>query len=194
MSDCSRRLHREKPAPGAIISGADSRTPVAECGRAKLDWFQDFLELPNGIPSHDTGGRLFGRIDPQEFHDLFTRWVGEPAPSLQGKTVALDGKTLRRSHARATGSPALHPVGAGVSELRLVLGQLKTAHKSNEITAIPDLIKTLDLGGAVVTLDAMGCQKKIAPTILAAPADSVIQAKRLQAAWDQGHLLKVPTT
>jgi hypothetical protein len=108
--------------------------------------------------------------------------------------VALDGKTLRRSHDRATGSPALHPVGAGVSELRLVLGQLKTAHKSNEITAIPDLIKTLDLGGAVVTLDAMGCQKKIAPTILTAPADSVIQAKRLQAAWDQGHLLKVPTT
>jgi predicted transposase YbfD/YdcC len=152
-------------APGAIISGADSWTQVAEYGRSKLDWFQDFLELPNGILAHDTFGRLFARIDPQEFHDFFSRRVREPATSLQGKTVAIDGKTLCGSHDRATGRPALHLVSAWVSELRLVLGHLKTDDKSNEITAIPELIKTLDLRGAVVTLDAMGCQKKIAQAI-----------------------------
>jgi predicted transposase YbfD/YdcC len=161
----------------ALISGADSWTQVAEYGRSKLDWFQEFLELPNGIPSHDTFSRLFARLDPQGFHDFFTRWVQELSQSLQGKTVAIDGKTLRRSHDRAKGSAAIHLISAWVSEIRLVLGQFKTADKSNEITAIPELIKTLDVRGAVVTIDAMGCQKKIAQTIIAAEADYAIQVK-----------------
>lgn len=161
----------------ALISGADSWTQVAEYGRSKLAWFKEFLELPNGIPSHDTFGRLFARLDPQGFHDFFTRWVQELSQSLQGKTVAIDGKTLRGSHDRAKGSPALHLVSAWVSDIRLVLGQLKTADKSNEITAIPELIKTLALQGAIVTIDALGCQKKIAQTIIDAKADYVLQVK-----------------
>jgi len=161
----------------ALISGADSWTQVAEYGRSKLAWFKEFLELPHGIPSHDTFGRLFAKIAPQGFHDFFTRWVQELSQSLQGKTVAIDGKTLRGSHDRAQGSPALHLVSAWVSEIRLVLGQLKTADKSNEITAIPELIKTLALQGAIVTIDALGCQKKIAQTIIDAKADYVLQVK-----------------
>jgi len=161
----------------ALISGADSWTQVAEYGRSKFDWFKEFLELPNGIPSHDTFGRLFAKLDPQGFHDFFTRWVRELAASLKGKTVAIDGKTLRGSHDRANGSSAIHLVSAWAADIRLVLGQLKTADKSNEITAIPELIKTLALQGAVVTIDAMGCQKKITQTIIDAQADYVIQVK-----------------
>lgn len=161
----------------AIISGADSWTQVAEYGRSKLDWFKEFLELPNGIPSHDTFGRLFAKIDPQGFHDFFTRWVRELAESLQGKTVAIDGKTLRGSLDKASSNSAIHMVSAWAADIRLVLGQLKTADKSNEITAIPELIKTLALQGAIVTIDAMGCQKKIAQTIMEAQADYVIQVK-----------------
>jgi len=144
------------PALCALLSGADSWTRGAEYGRSKLDWFQEFLKLPHGIPSHDTFGRLVARIDPQQFHDFFSRWVRELAASLKCKTVAIDGKTLRRSYDRDQGSPALHLVSAWISEIRLVLGQLKTADKSNEINAIPELIKTLDLQGAVVTIDAIG--------------------------------------
>lgn len=164
----------------ALISGADSWTQVAEYGRSKFDWFKEFLELPHGIPSHDTFGRLFARIDPQGFHDFFSRWVQELSASLQGKTVAIDGKTLRGSLDQANHKAAIHLVSAWVSDIRLVLGQLKTADKSNEITAIPELIKTLDLQGAIVTLDAMGCQKKIAQTIIEAQADYVIQVKNNQ--------------
>jgi len=161
----------------ALISGADSWTQVAEYGRSKLDWFKDFLELPNGIPSHDTFGRLFAQLDPQGFHDFFTRWVRELSESLQGKTVAIDGKTLRGSRDQANGKSAIHLVSAWASDIRLVLGQLKTTDKSNEITAIPELIKILDLRGAIITLDAMGCQKKITQTIIHAAADYVIQVK-----------------
>ena len=161
----------------ALISGADSWTQVAEYGRSKLDWFKEFLELPNGIPSHDTFGRLFAQLDPQGFHDFFTRWVRGLAESLQGKTVAIDGKTRRGSHDRANGSPAIHLVSAWASDIRLVLGQLKTADKSNEITVIPELIKILDLRGATITIDAMGCQKKIIQTIIAGQGDYVIQVK-----------------
>jgi len=161
----------------ALISGADSWTQVAEYGRSKLDWLKEFLELPNGIPSHDTFGRLFAQLDPQGFHDFFTRWVQELSESLQGKTIAIDGKTLRGSRDQANGKSAIHLVSAWASDIRLVLGQLKTADKSNEITAIPELIKILDLRGATITIDAMGCQKKITQTIINAAADYVIQVK-----------------
>ena len=161
----------------AVISGADAWTQVAEYGRSKIGWFEEFLELPNGIPSHDTFGRLFAKIEPKDFRDFFTRWVGELSESLQGKTVAIDGKTLRGSHDRINGRSAIHMVSAWATETRLVLGQLKTDDKSNEITTIPELIKTLALEGAIVTIDAMGCQKKITKTIVEAGADYVIQVK-----------------
>lgn len=161
----------------ATISGADCWTQVSEYGRSKIDWFKEFLKLPNGIPSHDTFGRLFARIDPKGFHDFFTRWVAELSDSLKGKTVAIDGKTLRGSHDQTNGRSAIHMVSAWATDIRLVLGQLKTDDKSNEITAIPELIKTLALEKAIVTIDAMGCQKKITTTIIGAGADYVIQVK-----------------
>ena len=164
----------------AIISGADSWVQVAEYGWSKIDWFRKFLELPNGIPSHDTFGRLFARIDPKGFHDFFTRWVGSLSESLKGKTVAIDGKKLRGSHDRINGKSAIHMVSAWATDIRMVLGQLTTDDKSNEITAIPELIKTLSLEGAIVTIDAMGCQKKITETIIDAGADYVIQVKENQ--------------
>lgn len=161
----------------AIISGADGWTQVAEYGRSKLGWFKEFLKLPNGIPSHDTFGRLFAQIDPKGFRDFFARWVQELSESLKGKTVAIDGKTLRGSHDRINGGSSIHMVSAWASDIRLVLGQLKTDDKSNEITAIPELIKTLALEGAIVTIDAIGCQKKITGTIIEAGADYVLQVK-----------------
>jgi hypothetical protein len=161
----------------AIISGADSWTQVAEFGHSKITWFKEFLQLPNGIPSHDTFGRLFARIDPKGFQSFFAQWVQDMAQSLSGKTVAIDGKTLRRSHDQINGKSPIHMVSAWASEIRLVLGQIKTDDKSNEITAIPELIKTLALEGAIVTIDAMGCQKKITQTIIEEKADYVIQVK-----------------
>ena len=164
----------------AIISGADSWVQVSEYGRSKIDWFKEFLKLPNNIPSHDTFGRLFARLNPKGFHDFFTRWVQDLSESLKGKTVAIDGKTLRGSHDRINGKSAIHMVSAWATDISLVLGQLKTDDKSNEITAIPELIKTLALEGAIVTIDAMGCQKKITGTIVEAGADYVIQVKNNQ--------------
>ena len=161
----------------AIICGADCWTQVAEYGRSKLDWFNEFLELPNGIPSHDTFGRLFAKIDPEGFNGFFTSWVQELSESLKGKTVAIDGKTLRGSHDKINSGSPIHLVSAWVSDVRLVLGQVKTNEKSNEITAIPELIKNLALKGAIVTIDAMGCQKKIAETIVDAEADYILQVK-----------------
>lgn len=164
----------------ATISGADSWTQVSEYGRSKLAWFKEFLELPNAIPSHDTFGRLFARLDPKGFQTFFSRWVRDIADSLQGTTVPIDGKTLRGSHDRINGKSPAHMVSAWASDIRLVLGQLKTNDKSNEITAIPELIKTLALEGAIITIDAMGCQKKITHTIIEEKADYVIQVKENQ--------------
>jgi predicted transposase YbfD/YdcC len=164
----------------AVISGADSWTQVAEYGRSKMTWFNQFLQLPNGIPSHDTFGRLFARIDPKGFHNFFTRWVQELSESIKGKTVAIDGKTLRGSHDKTNAKSAIHMVSAWASQIRLVLGQIKVDDKSNEITAIPELIKTLALQGAIITIDAMGCQKKITQAIIEEKADYVIQLKENQ--------------
>jgi predicted transposase YbfD/YdcC len=164
----------------AVISGADSWTQVAEYGRSKMAWFEQFLQLPNGIPSHDTFGRLFARLEPKGFQKFFTRWVRELCESIKGKTVAIDGKTLRGSHDRTNGKSAIHMVSAWASQIRLVLGQLKVDDKSNEITAIPELIKTLALQEAIITIDAMGCQRKITQTIIEEKADYVIQLKENQ--------------
>jgi predicted transposase YbfD/YdcC len=161
----------------AVLCGADDWVEIAQFGRAKEGWFRRFLRLPNGIASHDTFGRVFARICPRQFQECFTSWVQEACRLLPGEIIPIDGKTLRRSHDRANGKSALHMVSAWASANRLVLGQVSTDQKSNEITAIPRLLELLEISGCVVTIDAMGCQKKIAETIVARGADYVLAVK-----------------
>ncbi len=141
----------------AIISGAETATHIEEFGKSKINWFKQFLELPNAIPSHDTFGRVFAMIDPQQFRHCFRNWVQTMFELSQGTLVAIDGKTLRRSYDSAENKSAIHMVSAWCCKNALVLGQIKTNEKSNEITAIPELIKTLELKGTTVSIDAMGC-------------------------------------
>ena len=161
----------------AVICGADSWVEIEEFGNAKLAWFRTFLELPNGIPSHDTFGRLFALLDPDQFRCGFVSWIQAISQITDGEVVALDGKTLRRSHDSTLGKAAIHMVSAWTSSNRLVLGQLKVDEKSNEITAIPELLRLLALKGCVVTIDAMGCQTEIAQTIIDQGGDYVLALK-----------------
>src|SRR5919202_2137375 len=155
----------------AVICGADGWVDVEEFGKAKLTWFRTFLALPDGIPSHDTFGRVFAALDPEQFQQCFLAWVRAVASLTEGQVVALDGKTVRRSHDRTNGKAAIHMVSAWASANRLVLGQLKVAEKSNEMTALPALLQLLALKGCIVTIDAMGCQTEIVKTIVAQEAD-----------------------
>jgi predicted transposase YbfD/YdcC len=168
----------------AVICGADDWVEVEQFGNDKLDWFRTFLSLPNGIPSHDTFGDVFARIDPDEFARGFLGWVQTIAQLLPGEVIAIDGKRLRRSHDHTLGKNAIHMVSAWASRQHLVLGQVKVAEKSNEITAIPALLQLLALNGCMVTIDAMGCQSDIAETIITHQADYVLALK-----GNQGHLL-----
>lgn len=154
-----------------VICGADGWTEIEEFGHAKEAWLREMLELPNGIPSHDTFGRVFARLDPEEFQEHFMQWVQAVEQITAGQVVALDGKTARRSHDRGAGEAALHLVSAWATENHLVLGQMAVDDKSNEITALPALIRQLALHGCIVTVDAMGCQTKIAEEIRAQQAD-----------------------
>lgn len=163
-----------------IICGADSWTEVAEFGRAKEAWLRRFLELPNGIPSHDTFGRVFAALDPQQFERGFARWVEALAERTLGRVLALDGKTLRRSHDRTAGQAALHLVSAWASANRLVLAQVAVDSKSNEITALPLLLEALDIRGSIVTIDAMGCQTELARQIVAQGGDYLLAVKSNQ--------------
>ena len=124
------------------------------------------MELPNGIPSHDTFSRLFARLDPEEFQDSFLNWVKSISKQIPGEIISIDGKTLRRSYDQANKKKAIHMISAWASSQKLVLGQRKVDSKSNEITAIPQLIKVLELSGCLVTIDAMGTQKNIAQLII----------------------------
>lgn len=160
----------------AVISGADAWTEVERYGREKCDWLRTFLRLENGIPSHDTIGRVFCLLDPNELQEAFAQWVRTIAGRLEG-VVAIDGKTARRSHDSASGKGALHLVSAWASEAGLALGQVATDQKSNEITAIPKLLAMLHIKGCLVTIDAMGCQRKIAQNILDAGADYLLNVK-----------------
>ena len=169
----------------AVIAGADDWVEIAGFGRAKEDWFRTFLELRNGIPSHDTFGRVFARIEPEEFGKCLMTWIREVFPSTGTDVIAIDGKTSRRSHDRANGKAAIHMVNAWAVENRLILGQVKTADKSNEITAIPELLKVIDIKGCIVTTDAMGCQKEIAKQIVDQGGDYVLALK-----GNQGNLHK----
>jgi len=161
----------------AVLCGADGWVAVATFGRAKERWLRTFLALPGGIPSHDTFGRVFARLDPVEFRRCFLAWVRAVVPETAGQVVALDGKTLRRSHDRANGKAALHMVSAWACGSGLVLGQFAVDDKSNEITALPALLRLLDLDGATVTIDAMGCQTAIAAQLVAQQADYVLALK-----------------
>jgi predicted transposase YbfD/YdcC len=161
----------------AVISNAEGWEEIEAYGKEKIDFLKTFLELPNGIPSHDTIERVFQRIKPAEFQRCFCEWTQALARELGLKHVAIDGKTLRHSFDRAAAKSALHLVSAWSVENHLVLAQQAVDGKSNEITAIPQLLKLLELKGAVVTIDAMGCQKEIAQLIVDQEGDYVLAVK-----------------
>jgi predicted transposase YbfD/YdcC len=161
----------------AVICGADSWIEVENYGTSKQQWLSSFLELPKGIPSHDTFERLFARLRPTELQQCFLNWVQAIFHVTEGQVIAVDGKTLRGAYERGQGRSMIHMVSAWATANRIVLGQCKTQEKSNEITAIPELLKLLDLAGAVVTIDAMGTQKAIAQQIVDQGADYVLALK-----------------
>ena len=161
----------------AVICGADTWVEMEAYGRAKEEWLKGFLLLPNGIPSHDTFARVLARLKPDELQRCFLNWIRAVSELTHGEVVAIDGKTLRRSFDRAAGKGAIHMVSAWATVNRVVLGQQRVDEKSNEITAIPALLRLLELEGGIVTIDAMGCQKEIARTIVEQGADYVLALK-----------------
>jgi predicted transposase YbfD/YdcC len=162
----------------AVICGAEGWEDIEEYGKAQADWFAEVLDLPNGIPGHDTFRRVLSRLYPDELTECFISWTTALSDLSGGELVAIDGKTLRHSFDRATSTKAIHMVSAWANRNRLVLGQVKVEDKTNEITAIPNLLKMLDLTGATVTIDAMGCQKEIAQVITDQGADYVLALKK----------------
>jgi len=167
----------------AVLAGANGWTDVEAFGKAKLDWLRTHFELKNGIPSHDTLGRVFGALDPAMFQQAFMEWTQALADQVEG-VVSVDGKTVRRSHDESAGQGAIHMISAWANGNQVVLAQSKVEDKSNEITAIPELIERLDLKDCVVTIDAMGCQTNIARRIVEREADYVLAVKA-----NQPHLL-----
>lgn len=164
----------------ATICGAHNWVDINEFGEAKYDWLATFLELPNGVPSHGTFGRVFSILDPDQFESCFCDWIQSLSVDIASEVIAIDGKTLRGSGNRCKGQKALHIVSAWASNQELLLGQVKTDEKSNEITAIPKLLEIIDVSGSTVTIDAMGCQKAIAEEILIQRADYVLALKENQ--------------
>jgi predicted transposase YbfD/YdcC len=162
----------------AVICGAEGWEDIEEYGKAQAQWFAEFLDLPHGIPSHDTFRRVLSQLDPDELTQCFIAWTAALSDLSGGDIVSIDGKTLRHSFDRATSTAAIHMVSAWAHRNRLVLGQVKVDDKSNEITAIPALLQLLDVRGATVTIDAMGCQKEIAKVITEQGADYVLALKK----------------
>lgn len=158
-----------------LLCEGDSFNDMEDFGNAKQEWFKTFLKLPNGIPSHDTFNRLFAALDPQSFLECFLRWTQSLRQAVAQEIVALDGKALRRALNKDENPK--YVVSAWAESNGLVLGQLKVDEKSNEITAVPQLLRVLELAGCIVTVDAMGCQKKIAKEIIEADADYVLALK-----------------
>ena len=159
----------------AVIAGAQDWQEIELFARKRHDWLKRFLKLPNGIPSHDTLERVFDRIKPQAFQACFAQWVRAVQEALAIKHIAIDGKTLRGSGSAKLGP--LHLVSAWATAQRLSLGQVAVDEKSNEITAIPELLELLDINGALVTIDAMGCQKAIAQKIIDQGGDYILTVK-----------------
>ncbi len=160
----------------AVICGAESWSEVAYFGRCKERWFRTFLRLPHGIASHDTFGRVFGMIDPEQFERCFMAWTARLAEDKE-RLVAIDGKTLRKSFDTASDRVAIHMVSAWCETNHMVLGQLAVEEKTNEITAIPKLLALLDLHNTTITIDAMGCQRQIAEAIVKGGGDYILQVK-----------------
>jgi predicted transposase YbfD/YdcC len=161
----------------SVICGADHWTHIEEFGKSNEEWFREFLELPHGIPSHDTFGRFFSALSPNLFEEAFQSWIKDVCGGTKNKQIAIDGKSIRKSFTRASKKNAIHMVSAWVCENETVFGQIKVDEKSNEITAVPKLLEMLDLEGAIVTIDAMGCQKKIAKKIVDGQGDYVLSLK-----------------
>lgn len=161
----------------AVISGADNWTSISKFGQTKLSWLRKYYPYQQGTPSHDILGDLFARLDDKVFSQCFTDWVSSIATHTEGDIVAIDGKTICNSTDRSTNKSALHVVSAYASENRLCLGQKIVDQKSNEITAIPELLELLELKGCIITIDAMGCQKKIAQDIIKKDADYLLMVK-----------------
>jgi predicted transposase YbfD/YdcC len=164
----------------ASICGADTWADVETWGIAKEPWLRTFLELPNGIPSHDTFGRVFALLDPDEFRKGFLSWIRAIQKLTRRQVIALDGKKLRRSHDHRLGKKAIAMVSAWATANHLVLGQVQVRSKSNEITAIPELLRWLEVSGCIITIDAIGCQPKIAAKIVKKDADYVLAVKQNQ--------------
>lgn len=172
----------------AVMCGAEGWTEIEEFGRAKESWFKKFLELPHGIPSHDTFRRVLMILKPQAFQESFLNWVKSVFEVTSGSLVNIDGKQLRGSRSKTEardGKEGLRMVSAWAVENALVLGQVKTLEKSNEITAIPELLRVLELKGCIVTIDAMGCQKEIVAQIREQKADYCISLKGNQGTLHQ---------
>lgn len=162
------------------ICGADGWVEIEQFGHQKLEWLSQYLQLPNGIPSHDTFGRVFSQIDPEEFQTCFMNWVKALQEVTQGQVIGIDGKQMRGSQDQRNGKPAIHMVSAWAEKNHLVLGQRKVAEKSNEITAIPELLRLLEIKGCIVTIDALGTQTKIAKQIVEAEGDYLLAVKHNQ--------------
>jgi predicted transposase YbfD/YdcC len=161
----------------AVVCGADGWVAIEEFGKAKHGWLRRFLALPNGIPSKDTFGRVFGKLDLDQFQVCFMNWITTVSEITEGQVIAIDGKTLRRSHDKTLGKGAIVMVSAWATADHLVLGQVKVDEKSNEITAIPELLRALDISGCIITTDAMGCQKEIASLIVEEEGDYALALK-----------------
>lgn len=178
-----------------VICGADSWVEVSEWATVKREWLETVVELPSGIPSHDTFSRIFSLLNPKQLQACFVSWTTALAERTEGEVIAIDGKTVRRSFQRASDKAAIQMVSAWATRNRLVLAQVKTDADSNEITAVPALLRLLSLKGAIVTLDAMGCQKAIAEQIIEQEGDYVLRVKanhpqvheQLQAHFDAAH-------
>lgn len=161
----------------AVVAGADSFTDMEEYGNAKLAWLRGFLALPNAIPSHDTFGRVLAMLDPEQFAASLHEWVAQSVGLVGAQQIAIDGKTLRRSHDRTQGQSALHLLSAWATESQISLGQLKVEGHENEIVALPALIAQVVMPGAVVSIDAMGCQREVARAITEAGGDYLLALK-----------------
>ena len=164
----------------AVICGADDFVAIARFGRTKREWLSRFLDLSDGVPSHDRFNAILAAIKPEEFEACLLSWIAALHDVTAGKIVAVDGKTLRRSFDKAAGKSAIHMVSAWATTNHVSLGQVTVDEKSNEITAIPKLLKMLEISGSLVTIDAMGCQTEIAQTIVDADADYVLAVKKNQ--------------
>ena len=170
----------------AVICGADDFVAIAKFGKTKRDWFAEFLDLTNGIPSHDRFNAIFAALKPAEFEACLLSWITALHDVSEGQIVAIDGKTLRRSFDKADNKAAIHMVSAWATANHITLGQVVVDAKSNEITAIPKLLHAIEISGALVTIDAMGCQVEIANDIVAGGADYCLAVKANQPTLHQG--------